>query len=110
MYQQSFTHHVYADDTQLHQFFPPSQVHEELAQLQHCVPETRSRMAGFCECGSTINFPLGERSAQIVCNFGETPRDPMTFSLTVEGCLVPDMNLDESEPFGQDSGPSVDPF
>lgn len=75
-----------------------------------CNGDVVESMSDFCDCGSTINFPLGERKAQIVCNFGETPRDPMTFSLTVEGNHVPDMTLDDSDTFGEHPGPSVHPF
>ncbi|RUS80915.1 hypothetical protein EGW08_011327 [Elysia chlorotica] len=60
-----------------------------------CDGEVVESMSDFCECGSTINFPLGKRNAQIVCHFGETPTDPMTFTLTVEGCLVPEIVMEE---------------
>ncbi|GFO22896.1 fas apoptotic inhibitory molecule 1-like, partial [Plakobranchus ocellatus] len=68
-------------------------------------------MNDFCDCGSTITFPIGERNAQITCTFGERPKDGMTFTLTVEGCLVPDVVMeDETQPFDPDCGPSTDPF
>ncbi|XP_059163058.1 uncharacterized protein LOC131946366 [Physella acuta] len=44
----------------------------------------------FCHCGSTIDFKLGHKRAQITSTMGSRPRDGMTYSLNVEGSIVPD--------------------
>ncbi|CAL1541946.1 unnamed protein product [Lymnaea stagnalis] len=48
----------------------------------------------FCHCGSTIEFRVGERRGVITTSAGSKPKDGMTFTLTIDGCLVPNSPSD----------------